>query len=690
MKRSVTPSSTGGLQVSGYSVYILLAVVTALAYARVPTLGFTNFDDPGYVTRNPHVQPGLTGPGIAWAFTSIEQSNWHPLTWLSHMIDCDLFGLNPAGHHVTSLLFHIAAALLLCAALARMTRTLFPAAAVAGLFALHPLHVESVAWVAERKDVLSAFFAMLALYGYARYAERPSIGRYAAVLGSFTLGLLAKPMLVTLPFVFLLLDYWPLRRWRARLPAGRILAEKAPMLVLSAASSAMTYVAQHAGGSVVPLRRLPVPERIANALVSSVTYLRKAIWPFDLAAFYPRATHVEPWKAGLAALLLVSATVVVLVHRRSRPYLPVGWFWYLGTLVPVIGMVQVGEQALADRYTYLPLVGIFVILVWTVSGALRVFAVARPAAAPTAMLVFCALGGLTWIQTGYWKSSQALFEHTIAVTGENELAYLNFGAALASEGKLADAARLFTEFVDRTGGTPDTRADLGMVLTLQGRMSEAEAQYRRALAADPSHPESHNGLAVALLATGRLSEAAAHAQAAVQARPALPEARYNLGRVRAAQGDAAAAFEQFREALRIRPDYAEAQYALGLLIFRQGGARGEAVAHLREAVRLRPGWPEAMNNLAWMLATGPDSTPQDISDALSLAREALRLAAREDAGFLDTMAAACARAGQFAEAVAAADRAIIAARTSGDGPLAAEIESRRARYRSSSDFRELR
>jgi protein O-mannosyl-transferase len=668
-------------------IYLILAFAAALAYSRVPTLGFTNFDDPGYVTRNPHVQAGITASTLVWAFTTTEQSNWHPLTWLSHMLDCSIFGLNAAGHHLTSLLFHIAATLLLFAALARMTRAPLPSAAVAALFALHPLHVESVAWVAERKDVLSAFFAMLTLYGYARYAEHRSKAWYAALLVSFTLGLLAKPMLVTLPFLLLLLDYWPLGRWAK--PWPRLVLEKVPMLALSAVSSVVTYLAQQSGGSVVSLHRLPFSERLGNAAVSWVVYLRKTVWPFDLAVFYPRAVGVESWTAVLAALFLTAVTVIVLRLRREKPYLAVGWLWYVGTLVPVIGLVQVGEQALADRYTYIPLIGVFVMLAWSLPGMATVVRLPRAAVASAVAAVFFTLGGLTWAQSGYWKDSESLFMRAIAVTGENELAYLNFGAALASEGKFDDAARLYGQYLEHSQGTPDTRANYGMILMMQGRMADAEAQFRQALAVEPSHAESHNGLAAVLIAAGRVSDAAKHAQAAVDTRAALPEARYNLGRIRAAQADPANAIEQFQAALQIRPEYPEAHYALGLALYQRHERTG-AVLHLREALRLRPGWPEAMNNLAWMLATSQDATDRDAAESVGLARESLRLSRNADAGFLDTYAAACARTGSFAEAVAAAGRAAQAARSAGDASLAAEIESRCALYRSGRIFREER
>jgi tetratricopeptide (TPR) repeat protein len=678
-----------------------LALCAVFPFSRIHTLDFTNFDDPGYVTHNPHVTPGFTVEGLRWALTSFDQSNWHPVTWFSHMLDCSLFGLNPAGHHLTSLFFHVASTLLLFLALTRMTAAPGRSAFVAALFAAHPLHVESVAWIAERKDVLSAFFWMAAMWLYAAYARTGRRLDYLLLVAAFVLGLASKPMAVTLPFALLLLDAWPLRRadFFGQSPLSRnraILLEKAPLLALSAVSSVVTFAAQRAGGSVASMDVIPLGHRVANALASYAAYLKKTVWPADLAAFYPRPERPD-WPSAFASLLLVAGfTFLALRMRRSRPYLTTGWFWFLGTLVPVIGLVQVGDQAMADRYTYIPLIGIFIIAVWGGMDLGTSMRLPPRALAAAGLAALAAAGSLSWRQVGYWKDSASLFKRTIDVAGDNELAFLNYGAALVEQNRLPEAAALYRDLLSRRPDLSDIQANMGMVLSLSGEHDRALAHYRKALSLQPRHADAHNGLGVSLAANGNQAEAINHYREALRIRPDFPEALYNLGKALAARGDLQSALAHFRRALELHPSYAEVIDALPPLLLRHSLAEyrsarpREAIVWLREAVRLRPEWPDALNSLAWILATSKDSTPGDVSQSVELAERAVRLSGGKDPMFLDTLAAARARGGRYAEAVADAELAIRLATDAGNHSLAQDIESRCRLYRAGRPFSEPR
>jgi protein O-mannosyl-transferase len=444
---------------------LFLVVAIAAVYWPVSRAEFVNLDDDRYVTENPHVQRGLTWAGAEWAFTTVAQSNWHPLTWLSHMADWQLFGSWAGGHHLVSVGFHAASGILLFLILARMTRRRWPSAVVAALFLVHPLHVESVAWVAERKDVLSTFFGMLTLGAYALYVERPSVGRYAAAFVLLALGLLAKPMLVTLPFVLLLLDFWPLGRlkgvgdaagqasaadfWPRPFPwrrAGWLVLEKVPLLALVAAASVVAYVAQERGGAMLPSESLPLSVRKANALVSYVGYLGMMVWPRGLAVPYPYVFPIPPWQVQCAEAALVIVTALVLWQRR-RPYLAVGWFWYVGMLVPVVGLVQQGNQTLADRYTYVPLIGIFVAITWLAADGLAKWGrrARRLTAAMAGVVVLAACAAVSANQVRYWSDSVTLLRHILNVTANNTVAHDLLGAALAERGQTDEAIRHFQE-----------------------------------------------------------------------------------------------------------------------------------------------------------------------------------------------------------------------------------------------------
>lgn len=564
---------------------VCLALVTAalLVYWQVRNHEFINYDDNVYVTDNPQVQEGLTVESLGWAFTTTRGGNWHPLTWVSHLIDCQLYDLNPRGHHLTSLFLHLINTVLLFAALRWMTGTVWRSGFVAAMFALHPLHVESVAWVAERKDVLSTFFWLLTTLVYLDYVNRPGVKKYLLVVFIFSLGLMVKPMLVTLPLVLLLLDYWPLGRFQfsavrsspgrvSRRPQGfsgdtsgvlELVWEKVPLLALSAGASMVTYWAQKNAGALSNLNIVPFKLRIANAVVSYVAYMGKMVWPFALAVFYPHQIDTLPfWKIWAAGFLLVAVSTAVVVLAKRFPYLLVGWLWYLGTLVPVIGLVQVGEQAMADRYTYVPLIGLFIVVAWGVADIAKGYRRSRLVLALSATMLLLALMLCSWLQVQHWQNSIKLFRHALRVTTNNYLAHYNLGNALALKGNLTDA--IF--------------------------------QYNQALRISPHDPEAHNNLGNALSLQGNFHEAIMHYREAVRLKPTFAEAHRNLGVSLDRQGQHLQAMQHYEEAIRLSPDDAQSHNNLGVTLAEQGRL-DEAIAHFTEALEINPNFKDARRNL---------------------------------------------------------------------------------------------
>jgi len=474
---------------------LVLAWVTFSVYGQVRDHEFITYDDHEYVVQNPLVRSGITFQNLARAFTTAHASNWHPLTWISHMVDSELFGINSSAHHMSSMLLHILCAILLFSFLRKATGAMWRSFLVAALFALHPLHVESVAWVAERKDVLSCAFFMLTLLAYRRYALNPCIKTYALALFLFCLGLMAKPMLVTLPLVMLLLDYWPIGRLDPRHPKARLLIEKIPFFVLSGASSVLTLIVQQRWGAV--MENIPLGERLINALHSYSVYLFKTFRPYPLAFYYPHPLDTIPISLSIGSLLLIGLiTALCIRFYRALPYLAVGWFWYLGTLVPVVGLIQVGSQAMADRYTYIPLIGLFIILAWGTGGILEKWVGIRPVLVTLWVFFLAGLSTLTWWQVGYWKNSFTLYRHAIAVTTANAVAYNN----------------------------------LGNVLTIQGELEQAEQHLREAVRLNSFNAVAHNNLGNVLVKLGRIEEGALHYKEALLIQPELAEASYNLER----------------------------------------------------------------------------------------------------------------------------------------------------------------
>ena len=595
----------------------LLAAVTLTLYWPVQHFDFVNFDDGLYVTDNRQVQGGLSMTGLWWSFTTFHGGNWHPLTWISHMADFEAYRLNAGGHHWTSVLIHAASTVLLFLVLSSMTGVLWCSALVAVLFAIHPLHVESVAWVAERKDVLSGFLWILTMGVYAHYVRHPTLRRYLIVLGSFALGLLSKPMLVTLPFALLLLDYWPLGRFigsrtafdkRERQGAhfGRstaigLVVEKIPLLVMAVASCMITLDAQRSSNTIASLENHPLDVRIANALVSYLEYILKMLWPVDLAVLYPHAGMPPVWKTGLAVMLIASLSYVAVRKAREMPFLLVGWLWYLGTLVPVIGLVQVGIQSMADRYTYIPLVGLFIAGAWGVKSIVERQRVWKRPVAVFSLVVLAGLLLLSKSQVYTWKNSITLFEHALSVTERNFLAHNNVGIAYAAgEGSCEKAAPHFMRVIELKNDAADAYTNLGTCAFREGNLEGAVLYFQKAVEVDPQYSKARINLGLMKLKTGNLRIAEEEFRKVLQIDPSNEEALANLGEIFIHQGKLGDAERHLREALRINPGNAQTHNNMGVVFMREGRLK-EALGQFRQALALEPGHRNAERNLQIVL-----------------------------------------------------------------------------------------
>ena len=651
-------------------VCALLVLATLAVYWPVRRHGFINYDDHSYVTENQHVSKGLTWEGVGWAFGRLhgEQTYWHPLTWVSHMVDCQLFGLKPAGHHLMNVLFHLLNTMLVFLVFRRMTGALWRCAVLAGLFALHPLQVDTVAWVAERKNLLSTFFGLLAIWAYAEYArdtkgqtlrakdqgpksvvsgqwsgvsgcssilQLPSSRFYFLSLVLFAVSLMCKPALVTLPFVLLLLDYWPLRLFslptlrrppapplhpvpRSITPLFHLVLEKLPFFVLSAASSAITILAHRGLGMLEATAGLGLEFRLESALVSYGGYLGNAFWPSKLAVLYPLPPAWPTRTVAFSGLLLLGVSALAIAKMRSRPYLLVGWLWFLGTLVPFVGLIQVGAQAMADRFAYLPLVGLFLALVWTVAELTQRQAHRSRIVPCMAILLLLTCAMLSRRQVGYWRDSITLFERALAVTTGNAMAHACLG----------------TEFVNLN------------------RETDALAEFWRALTLKPVFATPLSGMAEAFCTEGRLELAAA----------------------------------VFRQILEVTPNDATTHYRLGSVVARQGKL-DEAIGHYEAALRLAPDWPEVLNNFAWLLATHPNARAHDGARAVPLAERACQLTGSTNLWLLSTLAAAYAKAGRYPEAVTTQRKACELAAAKGQSGPTESFRSRLELYRSGQPYR---
>jgi len=714
-------------------IALLLIAASFAVYAPVRHHDFVNYDDMLYVVENPNVHAGLDLGSIGRALSAPYEPSWIPLTWISLHVDTRLYGPEPAGVHLTNVALHALSAVLLFFALSRMTQSTGASAFVAAVFALHPLHVESVAWAAERKDVLSGVFWMLTLLAYGEYARQPpSIRRYAVVFLCLALGLLAKPMGVTLPCVLLLLDYWPLSRLRtdaaSALPDARLLrralVEKLPLLLLVVAMGAIAYGVQRESGAMSREPMLPFQFRLMNAFDSYGVYIAQSFWPTNLAVFYPHPLRsLSAFQSGALALGLAAITAAVVRVAATRPYLVVGWLWYLGTLVPVIGLVQVGMQARADRYMYIPQVGLCIMLAWGAVDIAGRHRARRLALAATGCAAIVALAIVSGRQLSHWRDTIALFERAIAVTEGNFVAHYTLANELLGVGRLEEARRHYSEALHLKPRWAEAEIGLGDVLLKQGEIPAAIERYESALRLDrhsaralerlghawleagkptkaartlrralrlerwdaaPFHhllPRLHGLLAQALAERGEWSESIEHYRMAIELRPGFAEAHANLGFALMQVERPEAARRHLEQALSLGLESAEVHTALGMLALQRRDGES-AVRHLREGLRLRPDQPSAANNLAWLLATSPSERVRDAEESIRIV-EAMATTVKGNRGaVLDTLAAAYAAADRFEAAIRTASEAADVAREDGDDALANEIETRLALYRS--------
>ncbi|MDH7482891.1 MAG: tetratricopeptide repeat protein [Armatimonadota bacterium] len=614
-----------------YLIGTALVLITFAVFWQVLTSDFLNYDDDYFVTDNHHVQLGLKWQSIKWALTTLYQCFWHPLVWLSYLIDRQIFGPGPFGFHLVNLLLHLANVFLLFIVMDRFTRSIWKSAFVAALFGIHPLHVESVAWISERKDVLSTLFWILTMWAYLFYVEKPGVKRYLLVLVLFFFGLTAKSMLMTLPIVLLLFDYWPLRRtnlaWHSLQSffdrkIRNLVLEKLPLLVLSIAFGVISIIAQRKGGAMSTLADVPLWSRIGNAFLSYAKYILKMFWPRGLAAFYPHPGHELPiWQAIVSALVLMGITVMAFRLAAKRPYFVVGWLWYVITLIPVIGIIQVGSFGMADRFTYVPLIGLFIVVAWGLpdlialgrgneKGGERVGVDSYLSSFSSVLpLVSCisitALSICTWFQVGYWKNSKTLFTHTLAVTRNNFAGHLNLGIALEVSGNVNDAIRHYYRALEINPLSDKVYNNLGVALEKQGRLKEAIECLQKAVELKPNSPDAHGNLAMMLADAKRFDEAVYHCEELLRLAPDDPVAHWLRGRLHAAMGNLAAAEAEFRQSLRLQPNFADGHFHLGLVL-KSMGRDAEAEAEYRETIRLNPNHSAAHNNLGNMLFSRHD------------------------------------------------------------------------------------
>jgi Flp pilus assembly protein TadD len=618
---------------------LVLAAITFAVFGQTAGFAFVNYDDNIYVYDNPVVEKGFSLKGFVWALTCGEIGHWHPLTWLTHMADCQIYGLWAGGHHLTNVALHTAAAVLLFLALREMTGSLWRSAFVAAVFAIHPLRVESVAWIAERKDVLSGVFFVLTLWAYARYARRPSVGRYVVVAAGYGLGLLCKNTLVTLPFVLLLLDWWPLHRL-----TRDVVKEKIPLFLLSVGSCLTTFLVPEKTFSP---DQTPFLERIANAVVSYGIYVRQMVVPAGLAIPYLNAPSGVPfWEVALVFVLLAAISISVLACRKGHPYLLVGWLWYLGMLVPAIGFVQISYYAHADRYTYLPGIGLVLAGTWAVGDWSAGWKHRRAVLGGLMAAVLGALMVCAWIQTGYWKDSATLWTHTLACTTDNYVAHSNLGNALLQK----------------------------------GRVDEAITHYQSAVQIDPRYADAQFNLGNAFLQKGRADQAISQYQKALEIQPDFAAAHLNLGNGFSQQGRMDQAISQYQKALEINPDDEKAHNNLGNAFLQKGNV-SQAITHFQQALEIKPADPSIQNNLAWLLATGPQASLRNGTKAVELARQANALTGGENPIILHTLAAAYAEAGRFPQAVETARHASQLAEAQSNPGLARQLQFELNLYR---------
>jgi tetratricopeptide (TPR) repeat protein len=672
-----------------------LVVSTLIAYEPMRHNGFVNYDDDRYITRNPEIKDGIRWRTLGRAFTQPHYYMWHPLTTITNMLDCQFFGLNPFWHHLVSLIFHIANALLLFWILAEMTGATWASAFVAAVFALHPIQVESVAWAAERKTVLGGLFWLLTMLAYIWYTKRPRTGRYILLFLVYGLCIMTKPTVVTLPLALLLLDYWPLGRLNLgshpagkTVPVGRLLIEKVPLLVLSAILGVATFIAQRSGGALATLENISLDYRISNMFISYINYIGKLIWPSRLAVLYP-LLHANLIKSAavVCTLLFVLISVLSIYIGRRRKYAAFGWLWYVGTLVPVIGLVQSGAQAMANRYMYIPMLGLLMIVAWAGKDLV--------ASRPRLKVIMAVLAGvmlssaiiLTRMQVRLWQNDMTLFEHTLKVTRNNSIAENCYGYALVEEGRLNEAVLHLNNALRINPAYTDARKNLANILLKQGKLNEAIACFNELIKRGKETAEVHYFLALALGMQKKYDESIKHLTEVLRQDPKFPDAHNKMGAALLATGRTDEAITYLNEALRINADQVEAYINLGKA-YSQLGKYERAIENWTKAVELKPDNTDALNNLAWEMATIDDASVEDANRAIEFAKRACELTGYKEPMFMDTLGAAYAAGGSFEDAVRTAQQAIDAAKAGGREDLAGEIKNRMELYKTGQRYRQ--
>jgi len=608
------------------SIALVIAVVSI--YMQAAHHHFISYDDNIYVTANQHVASGISVDNIIWAFTSVGDAsgNWHPLTWLSHMADAQFYGLNPFGHHLTNIVIHTLSSLTLLLLLFRITSSLWQSAFVAFMFALHPLHVESVAWVAERKDLLSGLFWFLTLLLYSEYVTTSKPLLYILCLFSFILGLMAKPMLVTLPLVMILVDYWPLRRNLHKEAGHRfdgvvaLAKEKIPFFVCSFFSCAITIYSQHKAGAINSLDTIPIALRIENALTAYVSYIGKTFWPTDLAVLYPFPLFIPLWQVIGSLFVILFISAAALWAGRRYPYLTVGWLWFLITLLPVIGLIQVGSQSMADRYSYIPTIGLFIMAAWGVTDLTNGLRHRMNILVPLAGAVVIASAILTWQQLAYWQDSISLYQHTLKVTNGNYAIHNSLGLELAGKGDIDAAIQEYRTAIQIRPRYAYPYNNLGNILADKGDLNSAIQEYRQALRLNPNYADAHYNFGNALAKKGNLDAAIQEYREAIKIKPNHADAHYNIGYLLISKGELDAAIMELREALRLNPRFADAHYNIGYLLINRGELDA-AIMEFRAALRLNPRFADAHYNIgnALIKKGNLDSAIREFQEALRIA-----------------------------------------------------------------------
>ena len=659
-----------------WRLLLLGAVLVGLTFAvfgQSSTYDFVNYDDQHFVYESPLVSRGLSLDGVWEAFARPYFNLWHPLTTISYLVDYQLHGLRAGGYHFTNVLLHSLSVVFLFLFLHSATSSIWRSFFVAAVFAIHPLHVESVAWISERKDVLSAVFFMITLVVYTAYTRKPSVWRYVLVAASLGFGLMAKPMLITVPLVLLLLDYWPLRRFD-RVALGKLLVEKVPLLLLSAAVSLVTLVSMKTAISLTDVG--PLSARLKNAVVAPVIYLRQMLWPVNLAPFYPHPGQTLLfWQVAAASALLVTITIVTIVTARRRPYLLVGWFWYLVMLAPVLGIVQNAWHGHADRYTYLTQIGLYLAIAWLVVDLTKRWPYQRQIVGSTAAIIIAILSWRAAAQTSHWRNSEVLWRHTLAVDPNNSAAHQGLGVLLLRRGRTDQAIEHFGHALELRPRDSELLDDLAAAYVAKGDINQAIVEWRKSVELWGGDANAQRELGVALLNRGQTSEAIPHLRNAVMLAHDSPKAHYNLGTAFLQSGEIDRAMAEFNEELKGRPDDIEARNNLGIACLKAGHTR-DAIAQWKRVLELQPRNPSAHANLAWVLATDPDSTIRDATQALEHAREAEKIEGdRPNPRILRVIAAALAENRRFSEAITAAKRGAQIALAGGASDLAARLAS---------------